>query len=592
MTAVEAINEFVETMLDCRETLDKIEGSDGKLSQCITKFADRISDITKPNASSSDNPAVKDIQESQTETLREMLRDVGAKMDATRENMKFIVSNKESFNIAVFGKVKAGKSYTGNFIMGNVIRSMGIKTSYDNITPPKVTVYDRGKITSAEKLAEIESNDDGFIVDPNEATSTIQLFTLGGMKWIDTPGIGSVTQANELLAQNFVDSADLVVYMSNSDAAGTQQDFKELETLHKKGRRFLLLLTQSDTLEEDCDGDGNIISTLVPKSDKDRRSMEDYICETLKGLGINELQRGREILTISTKLALEALKNNDEAMFDASNLKKFLAILIDITRNESADLKLATPAKRIISAIDAIIEILIGADHTLSKHSQSLRETEERLTDNNETLLAQMKNDSYMKIESFITRKAEEVEKGGASVSASDIEREINSVVYNSVMNACAKEFSGSEKILSSYSESLKIQAGGDVSMRTDTITHTQRKVERERRDPTGLWENIGSFFGKEYYSTKTRNVTITTKIDLGVNTAQVMSSIRSGLDEVFMTQIPEMMKKLADEIISPVRDVQEKAKAQISETIKELEGEKKKFEGMIIKIADTHTKG
>lgn len=584
MTAVEAINEFVETMLDCRETLDKIEGSDEKLSQCIKTFAERISDITKPNAQS-DNPAVKDIQDSQTETLREMLKDVGAKMDATRENMKFIVSNKESFNIAVFGKVKAGKSYTGNFIMGNVIRSMGIKTSYDNITPPKVTVYDRGKITSAEKLAEIESNDDGFIVDPNEATSTIQLFTLGGMKWIDTPGIGSVTQANELLAQNFVDSADLVVYMSNSDAAGTQQDFKELETLHKKGRRFLLLLTQSDTLEEDCDDDGNIISTLVPKSDKDRRSMEDYICETLKGLGINELQRGREILTISTKLALEALKNNDEAMFDASNLKKFLAILIDITRNESADLKLATPAKRIISAIDAIIEILTGADHTLSKHSQSLRETEERLTDNNETLLAQMKNDSYMKIESFITRKAEEVEKGGASVSASDIEREINSVVYNSVMNACAKEFSGSEKILSSYSESLKIQAGGDLSMRTDTITHTQRKVERERRDPTGLWENIGSFFGKEYYRTKTRNVTITSTIELGVNTAQVMSSIRSGLDEVFMTQIPEMMKKLADEIISPVRDVQEKAKAQISATIKELEGVR-------IKIADTHTEG
>ena len=228
---------------------------------------------------------------------------------------------------------------------------------------------------------------------------------------------------------------------------------------------------------------------------------------------------------------------------------------------------------------------MTGAEHTLSKHSQSLRETEERLTDNNETLLAQMKNDSYMKIESFITKKAEEVEKGGASVSASDIEREINSVVYNSVMNACAKEFSGSERILSSYSESLKIQAGGDLSMRTDTITHTQRKIERERRDPTGAWETIGSWFGRKYYSTKTRNVTITSTIELGVNTAQVMASIRSGLDEVFMTQIPEMMKKLADEILSPVRDVQEKAKAQISATIKELEGVK-------IKIADTHTKG
>ena len=89
----------------------------------------------------------------------------------------------------------------------------------------------------------------------------------------------------------------------------------------------------------------------------------------------------------------------------------------------------------------------------------------------------------------------------------------------------------------------------------------------------------------EEYYSTRTRNVTITSTIELGVNTAQVMATIRSNLDEVFMTQIPEMMKKLADEIIFPVRDVQEKAKAQIAATIKELEGVR-------IKIAYTHTKG
>ena len=584
MTAIEAINEFVETMLGCGDTFKAIEGSDEKLAQCIQRFLDGITAITKTSRVD-DKTGLKDIQDSQTATLRKMLEDVAAKMEATRKSMNFIASNKESFNIAVFGKVKAGKSYTGNFIMGNVIREMGIQTSYDRTERPKVTVIDQSKVTSAEKLAEIERNDDGFIVDPNEATSTIQLFTLGGMKWIDTPGIGSVTWENEILAQDFVDSADLVVYMSNSDAAGTQQDFTELKTLHDKGRRFLLLLTQSDTSEEDCDDEGNIISTLVPKSDKDRRSMEDYICESLRKLGINELKRGYEILTISTKLALEALKNNDTAMWDASNLAKFLAILIDITRNESADLKLATPAKRINSAVDAIIAILTGANYTLDKHSQSLKEAEERLTDNNETLLAQMKNDCYMKVEAFITQKAAEVEKGGASVSATDIDREISRTVYNSVMDACSNEFSGSEKILSSYSDSLKIQAGGDLSMKTDTISHTQRKVERERRDPTGLWEHIGSFFGKEYYSTRTRNVTITSTIELGVNTAQVMATIRSNLDEVFMTQIPEMMKKLADEIIFPVRDVQEKAKAQIAATIKELEGVR-------IKIAYTHTKG
>lgn len=584
MTAIEAINEFVDTMLTCGDTLKKIEGSDEKLSQCIQKFLASISEITK-TSSTDDNTGLKEIQDSHTQTLRKMLEDVAANMENTRKSMSFISENKESFNIAVFGKVKAGKSYTGNFIMGNVIRSMGIHTSYDKITPPKVTVIDKGKITSSEKLAEIESNNDGFIVDPNEATSTIQLFNLGGMKWIDTPGIGSVTWENEILAQDFVDSADLIVYMSNSDAAGTQQDFKELETLHKKGRRFLLLLTQSDTVEEDCDDDGNIISKLAPKPDENRRNMEDYICDSLRKLGINELKRGYEILTISTKLALEALKNNDPAMWDASNIAKFLAILIDITRNESADLKLVTPGKRINSAIDAIIAILTGAEYTLDKHSQRLREEEDRLTDNNETLLVQMKTECYGKIDSFIAQKAQEVEKGGASVSASDINRVISTEVYNAVMSECTKAFAGSEQILSSYSDSLKIHGTGNLVMKTDTHSHTRKEVYSYERDPDGIIENVRAFFGKKFYGSSVRDITVTTKIDLGVNTAQVMSSIRNSLDELFMTQIPEILKKLADKIISPVRKVQKGAKSQIAETIKELEGVR-------IKIADTHTKG
>lgn len=584
MTAIEAINEFVETMLGCEDTFKAIEGSDKKLTQCIERFLESIKTITETSRPD-DNSGLKDIQDSQTETLRKMLEDVAAKMDATKKSMGFINSNKESFNIAVFGKVKAGKSYTGNFIMGNVIRDMGIQTSYDRTERPKVTVIDKSKVTSAEKLAEIKRNADGFIVDPNEATSTIQLFTLGGMKWIDTPRIGSVTFENEILAQDFVDSADLIVYMSNSDAAGTQQDFKELKILHDKRRRFLLLLTQSDTWEEDCDDDGNIIKTLVPKSDEDRRSMEDYICKKLKELGITELKPG-EILTISTKLAREALKNNDPAMWDASNLAKFLAILIDITRNEGAELKLATPAKRINSAIDAIIAILKGAEYTLDKHSKELKEAEERLTDNNETLLARMKNDCYMKVESFITQKATEVEKGGSSVSAADIDREISRTVYNSVMDVCSKEFSKSEKILSSYSDSLKIQSGGDLSMKTETRPHILLETTREERDPVGLWEHLGSWvLGRTYYSIKARNVEINEIINIGVNTAQVMATLRSSLDEIFMTQIPGMLKSLADEIIAPVRGVQEKAKTQITATIKELEGVR-------IKIADTHTKG
>lgn len=77
-----------------------------------------------------------------------------------------------------------------------------------------------------------------------------------------------------MLAKNFVDNADLIVYMSNSDAAGTQQDFKELAGLYARKKKFLLLLTQSDAVDEDEDDEGNMISVLMPKSESDCRSME------------------------------------------------------------------------------------------------------------------------------------------------------------------------------------------------------------------------------------------------------------------------------------------------------------------------------
>lgn len=591
MTAVEAINKFVDVMLKSREKFSQVkaevEAHSSGLKKCGESFRKNIKDLIE--AVTSRNVSVKDkeisaIQSKQIGELDIVLQKVSESINKTLDGMEFIRKHEQSFNIAVFGKVKAGKSYTGNFIMGNVIRDMHIQTSYDKTERPKVKVIDRGKERTQSKLVEFdEEGKEGFRVDPNEATSTIQLFTLGGMQWIDTPGIGSVTDANGLLAKDFVDNADLIVYMANSKVAGTTQDFTELTKLHEKRSRFLLLLTRSDTIDFGFDDDGEEIDVIVPESEEKRREMEDYICDSLQKLGIKEIERGKELLTVSTKLALESLKNNDSAMWDASNLEKFLAILREITENESAKLKLSTPGKRINAAIKEITKILEEAKKKLREYSDILREKEERLTDNNETLLAKMKNDSYKKIEEFITRKAEEVEKGGASVSASDIEREINSVVYNFVMNACAKEFSGSERILSSYSESLKIHAGGDLSMKTDTISHTERVVERERRDPTGLWENIGSFFGKEYYSTTTRNITITSKIDLGVNTAQVMASIRSGLDKIFAAQIPEIMKKIVAEILSPIRDVQEKANAEIDKTKKELES---------LKFADTHTEG
>ncbi len=268
----------------------------------------------------------------------------------------------DMFKVVVFGKVKAGKSYTGNFIMGNVIRDMGVHTHYDWTPRPTVKISDRGRFS--------ESKDEGkgfFRVDSNEFTDAIQFFTLGRMVWIDTPGIGSITEVNEILAKDFVDNADLIVYMWNSDAGGTKQDLEEVKALYGKSKRFLFLLTQSDTTDEYCDDDGNIIVVLAPKKDADRKSMEDYIYNTLNDIGVY-LERNSEILTISTKLALVGLKTNDEGMFDASNMKQFFDALISAVKTKTSR------TQSINATIDDVIDRLVEAQAAVDKSKKSLVE--------------------------------------------------------------------------------------------------------------------------------------------------------------------------------------------------------------------------
>ena len=203
----------------------------------------------------------------------------------------------------------------------------------------------------------------------------IQLFHLGAMTWVDTPGFGSLTEGDHELARKHVKNADLVIFASNSDAAGTQQDFQEMKELYDMGKRFLLVVTQSDTLEEDCDDDGNIIQIPAPKSDDDRSKTESYMKETLKKYGI---KLGDEnILTISAFLGLTALEKGEEALFESSNMGKFWNLLSDITEQEGTILSKKTFGDRVNTALQSLQDKLEDAKKKLLDGNAS-REQQER----------------------------------------------------------------------------------------------------------------------------------------------------------------------------------------------------------------------
>lgn len=574
----DAINRFADTMANTVEKFkgvrESAEGKTEEIDKCIQAFNKSV-EQAKAHKLKAKDKSIQEIYDASTKVLKDTLDGLTKELEEARDGMQFIQDNENSLNVVVFGKVKAGKSYLGNLMMGNAIRKLPTKTNYDRLEQPKVKVYDQGTCTTQDKLKEVTEENDasgGFGVDNREATRVIQLFHLGAMTWVDTPGFGSLTEENQELARKHVKNADLVIFASNSDAAGTQQDFQEMKELYDMGKRFLLVVTQSDTLEEDCGDDGNIIQIPAPKSDDDRSKTESYMKETLKKYGI---KLGDEnILTISAFLGLTALEKGEEALFESSNMGKFWNLLSDITEQEGTILSKKTFGDRVNTALQSLQDKLEDAKKKLLDGNAS-REQQERDMKKKATLMIRdAKDECSQKMTNLIREKSKEVEKTKESFSAADLNQILSKVVYETVMDACKKQFDALAQMtkLSGYQEKLKLDSIGDLAMRQDKISYTYKRVIEVERDPRGFFEHIGAFFGKDYYTHRTIGETREKTIDLGVNVQEIQAKAHSSLEKILEKQAPQLIQEIIDYYSAPLREMQSKALAAIQTAEKELE--------------------
>ena len=575
----DAINRFADTMANTVEKFkgvrESAEGKTEEIDKCIQAFNESV-EQAKAHKLKAKDKSIQEIYDASTKVLKDTLDGLTKELEKARNGMQFIQDYENSLNVVVFGKVKAGKSYLGNLMMGNAIRKLPTKTSYDRLEQPKVKVYDQGTCTTQDKLKEVTEENDasgGFGVDNREATRVIQLFRLGGMTWVDTPGFGSLTEENQELARESVKNADLVIFASNSDAAGTQQDFQEMKELYDMGKRFLLVLTQSDTLDEDCDDDGNIIPILVPKSDDDRRSTENYM---KKALGENGIRLGDEnILTISAFLGLTALEKGDEALFESSNMGKFWNLLSDITKDEGKDLSKKTFGDRVNTALRSLQGKLKDAEKKLLEAKKSQEQKESAMREKAAHTIRDAKDECSQKVASLIQEKSKKVEETKEPFSAADLKQILSKVVYETVMDACKKQFDAMAQMtkLSGYQEKLKLDSIGDLAMRQDKISYTRTRVIEVERNPRGILENIGSrIFHKTYYRAKTIGETKEETIDLGVNVQEIQAKAHSSLEKILEKQAPQLIQEIIDYYSAPLREMQSKALAAIQTAEKELE--------------------
>lgn len=581
---LEKINSFLNDMLESEEKFKVIHGKISNVKENIESEIKILKDdldksINEISLESVDNKEIRNVLESSIKNTNLIIKQCLDEIEGAQKGMTFIKKFEEHFIVSVFGKVKSGKSSLGNFIMGNDIKKLGLKSNYDKFENIKVTVYDRGNQKQQTNLNILEEELSEFGVKSTEATSTIQWFYLGGLAWFDTPGIGSITKDNENLAKEYVQNSDLVIFSCNSDAAGTRQEFMEMKELYGMNKPILLLITMSDTNEEDEDENGNIIKILVPKSDKDRKDVEDYMLETLNEEGLEEILKYSNILTISTKLACEALRKNDDNLFKASNMDKFLDVISEITKNEAAKLKLNTPKDRVNKLLDDLLgnekRGLNFLDKYIENSYRNLKSQKEELSKIKEIILDRTKDECIVLIENEMRKFKMKVEKEKITISNEEIQKNVQTLIFNQFSKICTEELS---EYITDIDKKNKLDINkinlevSSMEMKRDSISYEVTHIDRVERDTNGFFEFIGSkVFGKKYYKTKRWNETKYNYFDIGVNDSSIINQIMSQLNDIFNTIIDDVLETMIKGYFQPIEKLNDNIKKRIDISIEKL---------------------
>ena len=289
------------------------------------------------------------------ETMAAAVAEWRHRIDRFELNTAFREDFGDSLLLLVYGLVKAGKSSLGNFV------------AYGRHDPDEseiAALRETGRAPSyfVRALAGDENLDEAnavlgrcgkFDVDVEEATSAIQGFKLGGMTWIDSPGLGSVTERNGKLARQYTESADLVLILMNMSQPGRSPELAAIADLLGRGKPIMVLLTRADMTDRD-EVDGRVVKKRIMRPDKDRREAADWVDTQLTGV----LQRTggdvlhREVQSVSVRYAEEYPSAEG---LEHSGLGSLFSRLTQVAQDDGVSMKRKTPARNLSAFIDAIL---------------------------------------------------------------------------------------------------------------------------------------------------------------------------------------------------------------------------------------------
>ena len=404
---------------------------------------------------------------------------------------EFVNRHEKSILALVFADVNAGKSSLGNFVGGWNLRD----TPYaDLYVPHACEIEDFSKASKEDRqVKEIEY----FPENATEATSTIQHYTLQqGLTWVDTPGLHSLTTEHGELAKEYIQFADLVVYLTPSSSPFKADEREMLGELFRMGKPVILAITKSDFTRQGV-SNGRIVNVRLPKTAENRKAQEDFVTEQVCQISGNSNMENSRVLSLSVRLARDAVKTQDSRLYADSNLDKFLSQMGTILSSKAIALKMRRPK----TEVNAFIDRLIGRDGEPDGNFLTVFQLRGELAqkiENLRTVLEECRReegkicaDVELRLPTELSLLFRSLRDRGAISDPSVVQREVSEEISKLVANVCSKRLK--EKLGSLVLSVDLPRFAGELDSGTEYHVEYAAYILQKvvSREPKNLWEHF-----------------------------------------------------------------------------------------------------
>lgn len=336
----------------------------------------------------------------------------------------------------LMGEVKAGKSTLLNAIVGEELSPVGVTETTAVIMEIAYGTEKEGRILkkdgSDEKMSiellyqalEKNQDDPAFFEKIEKILLQYPLKTLKEIRIVDTPGIETITAANQETTKDFIQKADVVLWVLSVHHLGQVGIDEEIMEVAEHGKPIIMLVNRIDQANENVE------------------EIMEFIDDTY-GFYIDAA------FPVSGFKAFEGKKHQNEAVYKESGLAEVLTYLeqhIDVAaeevKEESVSASVLHIVKKEILICKAIIEEILFVKESLNRRKSDTEYFQHKIN-------SAIKQD----VESWLANEFLQKEKAEVLMAISDNSKSILKDNTSEIKKMLTEYFS--EKYITAYLQEL-----------------------------------------------------------------------------------------------------------------------------------------